>query len=56
MPPKTPTPAPANTAVLDALDEINALAGKAELYEAHGHAGKLRVQIQELVARAKAAL
>jgi len=57
MPPKTQSAAqPASSAVLDALDAINELAGKAELYAAHDQAGVLRTKIQALVAQAKAAL
>jgi hypothetical protein len=56
MPPKTPTPAATNTTIAEALDKINELAGKAELFEAHGKIGVLRVQIQELAVKAKAAL
>ncbi|WP_188130768.1 hypothetical protein [Paraburkholderia panacisoli] len=55
MPPKTTTAAPTN-AVADALDAINDLASKAELYASHDQAGVLRVKIQALVAQAKAAL
>lgn len=42
--------------VIDALDAINELAGKIELFEAHGQTSLVRIKIQELVARAKAAL
>ena len=56
MPPKTTTNAPTNTTAAEALDAINELAGKAELYEAHGRVAVLRAKIQELVAKAKAAL
>jgi hypothetical protein len=57
MPPKTQAAAqPANSAALEALDAINELAGKAELYAAHDQAGVLRAKIQALVAQAKAAL
>jgi hypothetical protein len=51
-----PNAAPVANPVADALDAINELAGKAELFEAHGQVGVLRVKIQELVAKAKAAL
>jgi hypothetical protein len=51
-----PTAAPVTNPVADALNAISDLAGQAELYEAHGQIGVLRVKIQELVAKAKAAL
>ena len=54
--PNPKTNAKSTRSIAEVLDQISELVGKIEVFEAHGQLGRVRVQLQELLAEAKAAV